>query len=745
MNPPFPRRHWLALLLLSPSLALAAEPKSDEPATQPTQFDTVTVTATRNASRVGEVPNVVSVINERQIDQGNVNTIQDLVRYQPGVSVSGTGSRFGLSGFNIRGIDGNRVLTQVDGVSVPQGYSFSPFQDVRRDYIDLDSMKQVEIIRGPASSLYGSDAIGGAVSFLTKDAADYLDEGDDAYARLKTGYNGSDNSWLTSGTLAGRQDNLDALLHIGQIKGDETATASNRGGTGLQRGEANPLDYTTQNLLTKLGWDYAPGSRLQLTYEQYRDESDSDLLSNINTTATMISPAILDSQAKDTIDRDRFSLEHTLQLDMAWADSLRWQLSHQDSENRQQTRQIRETLFGVERFRYRDSHYNEKLWDLNAQLDKAFTALDSEHLLVWGFDAKRIESSNLREGKEVVLSTGATVNPPENYPVSDFPDPTSDSYGLFVQDSIEHGRLTLIPGLRYDHYELKPDVTEEYLRGNPPQTNPSNSSDQHLSPKLGATWQLTASESLFGQYAAGFRAPSPVYMFGELDNPGLGYKQIGNPDLKPETSNSYEIGVRGQYTIGSYELAAFYNQYDDFIEQELTAAPGYYIGQYQWVNIDRATIRGAEAKGELFLEHFALPAGSKALASIAYARGRDEESGAPLNSVDPLKAVLGLGYDAPSGDFGGALNWTLVKNKTRIDYAENPNGTQFATPGYGTLDLSGWVQLTEQVSLNAGLYNLTDKQYWQWGDVQGLTNDSASLDRFTQPGRYAAANLIWEI
>jgi hemoglobin/transferrin/lactoferrin receptor protein len=745
MNPPFPRRHWLALLLLSPSLALAAEPKADEPAARPTQFDTVTVTATRNATRVGEVPNVVSVISERQIDQGNVNSIADLVRHEPGVSVSGTGSRFGLSGFNIRGIDGNRVLTQVDGVSVPQGYSFSPFQEVRRDYIDVDTLKQVEIIRGPASSLYGSDAIGGAVSFLTKDAADYLNEGDDAFARLKTGYNGSDNSWLTSGTLAGRQDNLDALLHVGRIKGDETATASNRGGTGLQRGEANPLDYTTQNLLTKLGWDHAPGSRLQLTYEHYRDESDSDLLSNINTTATMITPAILDSQASDNIDRDRFSLEHWLQLDAAWADSLRWQLSHQDSDNRQQTGQIRETLFGVQRYRYRDSHYNEKLWNLNAQLDKAFTALDSEHLLVWGLDAQRIESSNLRTGHEVRLDTGAPVPSPENFPVSDFPDPTSDTYGLFVQDSIGHGRLTLIPGLRYDHYELKPDVTDEYLRGNPPQTDPSTSSDQQLSPKLGATWQLTSTESLFGQYAAGFRAPSPVYMFGEFDNPGLGYRQIGNPDLQPETSNSYEVGLRGQHKIGSYELAAFYNQYDDFIEQQLTAAPGYYIGQLQWVNIDRATIRGAEAKGELFLEQFALPAGSKLLASIAYARGEDEDSVAPLNSVDPLKAVLGLGYDEPSGLYGGALHWTLVQNKTRIDYDENPNGTQFATPGYGTLDITGWVQLTEQVSINAGIYNLTDKKYWQWGDVQGLTNDSASLDRFTQPGRYAAANLIWEI
>lgn len=743
-RPPFARRPWLALLLLSPSLALAAE-QDDQTPQKTTQFDTVTVTATRNETSVGDVPNVVSVITGREIDQDNVNNIEDLVRYEPGVSVSGTGSRFGLSGFNIRGIDGNRVLTQVDGVSVPQGYSFSPFQDVRRNYIDLDSIKQVEIIRGPASSLYGSDAIGGAVSFLTKDAADYLDAGDDAYARLKTGYDGSDDSWLTSGTLAGRQGNVDGLLNLGRIQGHATETASGRGGTGLQRGEANPLDYTTRNALAKVGWDYAPGDRLQLTYEHYKDDADSNLLSNVTETATFTSPAILSSHSRDDIERNRFSLEHQLQIEQSWADSLTWQFSHQDSDNRQQTQQIRETVSGIQRSRYRDSQYDEKLWDLNAQLDKAFSYGSSEHLVVWGFDAKKIESSNLRTGQEVRLDTGATVNPPENYPVSDFPDPTSHTYGLFAQDSIEYGRLTLIPGLRYDHYELDPEITDEYLNGNPQETDPSSQSDHHLSPKLGATWQLTATESLFGQYAAGFRAPSPVYMFGEFDNPGLGYKQVGNPNLKPETSNSYEVGVRGTHRIGTYELAAFYNQYDDFIEQQLTAAPGYYIGQYQWVNVDRATIRGAEAKGELFLDRFALPSGSKAVASIAYARGKDEESGAPLNSVDPLKAVLGLAYDAPNGNFGGALNWTLVQDKTRIDYSANPNGTQFATPGYGTLDLSGWVQLTEQVSMNAGLYNLTDKKYWQWGNVQGLTDDSASLDRYTQPGRYAAANLIWEI
>ena len=742
MTPPFARRPWLALLLLSPSLALAADIDKDSETATATQFDTVTVTATRSDSRIGDVPATVSVIDEREIDQNNVNNIQDLVRYQPGVSVSGTGSRFGLSGFNIRGIDGNRVLTQVDGVSVPQGYSFSPFQDVRRDYIDLDTVKQVEIIRGPASSLYGSDAIGGVVSFLTKDAADYLDDGDDAAARLKTGYDGSDDSWLTSGTFAGRQDNLDALLHIGQIQGHSTDTDSNTGGTGKYRGEADPLDYDTQNMLAKLGWDYSPGNRLQLSYEYYRDHADGDQLSGL-TDPSAIFPGIIDAQSKDKIERDRISLDHWLSLEQAWADSLHWQLTHQDSDNRQETDQIRETLAGIERFRYRDSQYNEKLWNLSAQLDKAFSIADTEHLLIWGFDAKRIESSNKRDGYEVRLDTGAAVPAAEAFPVSDYPDPTTDTYGLFVQDSIEIGRLTLTPGLRYDHYKQDPDVTVNYLNGNPLVTEPSGASDHHLSPKLGANYQLSNSESIYGQYAAGFRAPSPVYMFGEFSNPALGYRQIGNPDLDPETSNSFEAGLRGEHPIGSYGVALFYNRYDDFIEQVITPAPGYYIGQFQWINVDRATIRGAEANGELFLDEFGLPSGTSARASIAYARGKNEENGQPLNSIDPLKSVLGLAYDAPSGQYGGALNWTLVQAKHRVD--DTQTADQYATPGYGILDLNGWVQLTEEVSLNAGLYNLTDKQYWQWGDVQGLTSSNVNLERYTQTGRYAAVNLIWEI
>ncbi|MNE43641.1 TonB dependent receptor [compost metagenome] len=90
----------------------------------------------------------------------------------------------------------------------------------------------------------------------------------------------------------------------------------------------------------------------------------------------------------------------------------------------------------------------------------------------------------------------------------------------------------------------------------------------------------------------------------------------------------------------------------------------------------------------------------------------------------------------------------MVQSKDRVDHSEDTASqinSQFETPGYGVLDLNTWWQVTEEVSINAGLFNMTDKKYWNWGDVQGRDAESPSLGRLTQPGRYAAVNVIWEI
>ncbi|QRY79559.1 TonB-dependent hemoglobin/transferrin/lactoferrin family receptor [Pseudomonas sp. PDNC002] len=734
ITPPFPRRSWLALLLLCPSLALADNMVS---------LGETTVTATRSEQPVDAVPSTVSVQTARDIDRNNANDIKQLVRYEPGVSVSGSGSRFGLSGFTIRGIGGNRVLTQVDGVAVPSSFAFGPFMDARRNYIDLDTAKRVEILRGPASSLYGSDALGGAVSFMTKDAADYLHDGKDTYARFKVGFDGSDRSWLKSATVAGRTGPMDGLVTISRRDGHETDTFGDNNGIGSARGEANPVDGSTDNLLAKLGWDYAEGSRLQLAYERYNDDADTRLLNEYSTTGTTRT-----SDATDSTDRERVSLSHRFLLDSALADQVQWQLNYQDSQIRQETYQERFSA-GRLRDRSRDSKYEETLWGLNSQLDKQFALADTQHHLIYGFDLKRLESKDLRKGGEVYQSNGQPVPPAfgaETFPLSDFPDPVTREYAAFIQDSIEIGRWTLLPGLRYDYYEMKPDVSQRYLNSNPVDKDPSNFSDHALSPKFGVTYRLDDHHSVYGQYAAGFRAPEPVDIFGEFVNTAIGYQTIANTNLKPETSDSYEVGLRGKYDMGSFGVALFYNRYDDFIEQ--VTLPNDPTGNnrltYQYTNLDKVTIKGAEARGDLDLNQaIGLPAGTTLRGAVSYAKGKDEETGEPINSVDPLKGVFGLGYDAPSGQFGSELTWTLVQAKHDIDEDEIPN--QYKPGGYGLLDLSGWVKITDGVTLNAGLFNLTDKKYWQWGDVRGLTENSASLDRYTQPGRYAAANLIWEI
>ena len=167
-------------MVLNAALAQQSPSAADDSAQTAGDLSTITVIGTRTERTLKELAATVSVISSEDLEHEITRDIADLIRYEPGVSVSGTGSRFGLSGFTIRGIGGNRVLTMVDGIRVPDEFDFGPFLNARRDFVDVDSIERVEIARGPISSLYGSDAIGGVVAFTTKAPRDYLD-GDTPY------------------------------------------------------------------------------------------------------------------------------------------------------------------------------------------------------------------------------------------------------------------------------------------------------------------------------------------------------------------------------------------------------------------------------------------------------------------------------------------------------------------------------------------------------------------------------------
>ena len=174
---------WLVLAFLltalsaEDSLAQVQPPAGEAETTESTDeepktfLDEITVTATLSPSPVRDTPGVVSVIDGDTIGDRMIENFADLVKFEPGVYVENDVTRLGLNGFNIRGVGGNRVMTQIDGVQTSEQFAFGPFS-VHQPGLDVDTLRSVEIVRSANSALYGSDALGGVVSLFTKDPAD---------------------------------------------------------------------------------------------------------------------------------------------------------------------------------------------------------------------------------------------------------------------------------------------------------------------------------------------------------------------------------------------------------------------------------------------------------------------------------------------------------------------------------------------------------------------------------------------
>lgn len=176
------------------------------------------------------------------------------------------------------------------------------------------------------------------------------------------------------------------------------------------------------------------------------------------------------------------------------------------------------------------------------------------------------------------------------------------------------------------------------------------------------------------------------------------------------------------------------NRYDDFIEslRVIGVDPNTGLLVFQSQNIARVRIRGVELQGQLDLGAVGAD-GWQARLALAAARGDDKTRGTPLNSIDPAKAVLGIGYEGSR--FGAELVGTFGQRKTRLAPPNAAGTPAFAPPGYGVLDLLTHVRLTDSMRLDFAVLNLADRTYWDWSDVPGVAASSPLVDRYSRPGR----------
>ncbi|WP_246156033.1 TonB-dependent hemoglobin/transferrin/lactoferrin family receptor [Sphingorhabdus profundilacus] len=689
----------------------------------------ITVSATRAPTLVSEVPATVTVKSDEDIADELATDIKDLVRFEPGVSVTRQPARFsaafattgrgGNEGFTIRGIGGNRVLIQVDGVRVPDGFSFGAQDAGRGDYVDIGLVKSVEILRGPASALYGSDGLSGAVSFITSDPSDIIRGDGDIGGLIRTSYSSDDNEFAETAIVAGRDGALSGMIAFTRRDFNELENRGNIGtnfGFGPTRTLPNPQDGRSNAVIGRLVFEPANGHRFRLTGEYVDTLLTADILSGRGSNGF---GSVVDSlTARDTGARKRVTGDWSWSGDGAFEDA-RVALYWQDAFDRQFTEELRTPSAD----RTRINTFENRVYGASADGRATFATGPLIHRLVFGADVSMTRQKGLRDG--TIPPAGETF-PTRAFPVTDF-----TLGGVFIGDEIDiaDGLLKLYPALRWDRFSLEP--TNDAIL--PAAFVTTGQSGSRLSPKFGAVLRLSDIVRIFGNYTQGFKAPAPSQVNQFFENPTspfFAYRTLPNPDLAPETSESFEGGIRISASHVSGSITAFKASYDKFISQEQVGGAGSIANPilFQFINIGAVKVDGIEGKFELNL-----PSGLNARLAAAYARGTASRTGmpdAPLSTIDPLTMTAAIGYRARDNRFGGQLALTHFAQKER-----SLAPTDFRPDAATVLDFTGHVRLTDALTLRAGIFNILDSKYAVWSDVRGLAATSTATDAFTRPGR----------
>ncbi|HEX7373977.1 MAG TPA: TonB-dependent hemoglobin/transferrin/lactoferrin family receptor [Steroidobacteraceae bacterium] len=708
--------------------AVASLPEAD--------LENITVYA-RRLTPVARVAATVTVLDQVQIERSLSADVKELVRYEPGLTVRNDPFRFGLDTFSVRGLGGNRVAVEIDGIPAAGGFAVGSYSDSGRSFIDLAFVDRIEFLRGPASSLYGSDAIGGIVAMSTLQPARLLDEGAGRYGvRTETGYANVDDGWHVAAIGAAAAGPGALLLGYVRREGNEPGTAANV--------DPDPRSYTSDSVLLKYRLDEVAGGPLTIAVEGGQVRQDTSVQAFLGVGRFAATTRLV---GDDSVQRYRASVDQSLPASR-WHDGLDWRVYLQGTETQQDTYETRRAVpprtppLQIDR----QFSFDERTYGAEATVVDAVTAGHYKHDFVYGFEASRTRIDERRDGLQTNLTTGATTSTilGETLPVRDLPISDVTEIGLFAQDEFSPagGRWTLVPALRVDYYDLNPRPDSIYEADNPSSTA-VGLSDVSIAPKLGATYQFTDSLGAYVQYAHGFRSPPPEEVNIGLEIPLFNVRAIPNPDLKAEKSDGYEVGLRWRAPTVNVTASLYDNEYRDFIESKVNLGPDPATGVilFQSQNIARARIYGAELSVTLHGEALsaALDGWSGRLAA-AWSRGTDLEQDAPLNSVDPASAVLGLRYDARSGRWGSELTLTAVEAKTEVD--DTPIDL-YQTGGYATLDWVANLDLGHGLSLNAGVFNLGNARYIEWADVRGRAANDPLVPYYTRPGRNASVTLHW--
>ena len=727
--------YFIALASALGSTAFAQEQEQESPLL----LGRIVLTTDRVGEQLLDVPANITVIDGETISERQITDIEELTRRLPGVNVfrqvSGADPFSSFSGFTIRGVGGNRVAIQVDG-----GRTAERIIDGTRDYLDLNFTKSVEIVRGPASVLWGADALGGIVAFETIDPEDLL-RGEDRAVQVTGGYNSFDESLRSSLTFGQKlSDDLEVVAGLAQEVAHEPnlTNARNDGGIyGCPRnidfgatpcGEFDPTDTMSTRGLLKGVWTPTGTQRFEFTLDALqRDTSvQQNYVLGPDDLADPDSEVINNKDRFLDLQRTRYATEHTWTPDGSLFSELKTTVAYTQHGYERSGTESSISSDGDSIFSEDTLRFDENFLELDIQATSEFTTGWAEHRLLMGFDGDVAKTDYLRIDIVNNLTAGTTTE--QRGGGFNFANATTTRADIYIADQISllNDALEITPGLRFASFELDPRPDADYQEV--PGSEPKVREDTVLLRSLGLVYRFDDNWSVWGKYGEGFKMPTAQQLYTSL--PGF-FNLIPAPDLRPEEVESVELGFRFEQENGFVAINAFKSDYSDFIQNF------YFIpdtNNITYRNISVVNVQGIEASAG-----WAISDTTQLDFSAAWQEGTQRvtpEADETPHTVQPLTATLGLTHEFAQ------LGLTLEGVLTMVaDVKETAGDDDFKPDGYTVLDMYGKYALTENAALNFSIGNIFDERYFTASaasystDVSDNVAATNPIELQTGPGR----------
>ncbi len=634
----------------------------------------VVVTATRVARELMDVNMSVSVVTAEEIERSGAQTIADLIKDLPGVEINTDGSQ-GMKRIQIRGENAFRTLIMIDGQRMTEQKSMSGTPIL----IDPSQIERIEVIKGPASVLYGADALGGAINIITKKGGS-----DRVQGTASVGLNSSNNGGSASASIFGKAGDFHYRLGAAYEGGRDLK---------LAHGKAPGTDFESKAANAYLAYDINANHTVGLTADYFDLDFNSSAYPQYSAEDFYVHVPSWKRTKVGIFDEIRYVNDYLAKVRTDFF----YQKSTKLMENYVHALAGRGSVTN-------DNTADNTLKQFGGSIQADWTLGDKLYLIT-GYDItyEKLDAGTTSD-TTVVMGQTITTNKVWSYRGDLLTQALYASGDYQLSD-----QLTLNAGARYTFVRTNmkeaagASVSSQGTSALSAQTG--EETDGRMVFNAGLIWRPVTELALRAAWTQGFRTPLLQERFLDTTMGQANSMVKGNPNLKPETSNNFELGARWIKGGATVDASVFYNLAEDYITTEQLNAT-----TYQYNNVAKANTLGLELAGSYrigmsgFEPHITLTALRREL--------KQDGVSTTATATPKLRATYGVRW---RGDVAlGRLSTDLfARSATSADSYSFSTGNTTSYDSWTTLNFTAGLDFGAQkaYSLNVGFYNLTNTDY----------------------------------